>query len=72
MPIDRYGVEWDLPPAELCSICGQPDNCGDCTHQPLSAWEIALLKPPFKPPTCILTGAPGEDPDDCTTHEHEK
>ena len=23
------------------------------------------------PPTCILTGAPGEDPDDCTTHEHE-
>jgi hypothetical protein len=24
------------------------------------------------PPTCILTGKPGEDPDDCTTHEHEK
>jgi hypothetical protein len=23
------------------------------------------------PPTCILTGAPGEDPDDCTTHGHE-
>ena len=23
------------------------------------------------PPTCILTGAPGEDPDDCTTHDHE-
>lgn len=21
--------------------------------------------------TCILTGAPGENPDDCTTHEHE-
>jgi hypothetical protein len=21
--------------------------------------------------TCILTGAPGEDPDDCTTHRHE-
>lgn len=21
--------------------------------------------------TCILTGAPGEDPDDCTTHDHE-
>ena len=20
---------------------------------------------------CILTGAEGEDPDDCTTHEHE-
>lgn len=23
------------------------------------------------PPTCILTGADGENPDDCTTHEHE-
>lgn len=23
------------------------------------------------PRTCILTGAPGEDEDDCTTHEHE-
>lgn len=22
--------------------------------------------------TCILTGAPGENEDDCTTHEHEK
>jgi DNA-directed RNA polymerase subunit RPC12/RpoP len=22
-------------------------------------------------PTCILTGEPGEDPDDCTTHGHE-
>ncbi len=23
------------------------------------------------PRTCILTGAPGEDPNDCTTHKHE-
>lgn len=23
------------------------------------------------PETCILTGAQGENPDDCTTHEHE-
>jgi hypothetical protein len=23
------------------------------------------------PPTCILTGADGENPDDCTTHDHE-
>lgn len=23
------------------------------------------------PPTCILTDAPGEDPDDCLTHDHE-
>lgn len=25
----------------------------------------------YSPPTCVLTGAPGENPDDCTTHEHE-
>lgn len=24
-----------------------------------------------EPPTCILAGAEGENPDDCTTHEHE-
>ncbi len=24
------------------------------------------------PQTCILTGAPGENPDDCTTHDHEE
>lgn len=24
------------------------------------------------PRVCILTGAPGEDPDDCTTHDHEE
>lgn len=23
------------------------------------------------PRTCILTGEPGENPDDCTTHSHE-
>lgn len=23
------------------------------------------------PPTCILTGEPGENADDCTTHDHE-
>ena len=24
------------------------------------------------PPTCSLTGKPGESPEDCTTHDHEK
>ena len=24
------------------------------------------------PDTCILTGADGENPDDCTTHDHER
>lgn len=25
-----------------------------------------------EPPVCILTGAEGENPDDCTTHDHEE
>ena len=29
--------------AELCSICGQPDNCGDCNHSPMTEREIADL-----------------------------
>lgn len=31
---------------------------------------VATEKEVF-PRTCILTGKAGEDPDDCTTHEHE-
>lgn len=27
---------------------------------------------PVHPTTCILSGQPGEDPDDCTTHDHEE
>ena len=27
---------------------------------------------PEYPPTCILTGAEGENNDDCATHEHEQ
>jgi hypothetical protein len=40
----------------LCPVCGQPDNCGDCDHTPLSPDEIAELggivvteEPNFKP-----------------------
>lgn len=33
---DKYGRFWPtVTPAERCSICGQPDNCGDCTHDKL-------------------------------------
>jgi hypothetical protein len=27
-------------------------------------------EPVGEPGSCVLTGAPGENPDDCTTHEH--
>ena len=35
---------WDhrfdsFPDSERCKICGQPDNCGDCNHYPLSDYE---------------------------------
>jgi len=30
--------EWRSNP-ELCSVCGQPDNCGDCDHT-LIDWTV--------------------------------
>jgi hypothetical protein len=41
---DRYGREWDLPASELCPTCGQPDNCGDCNHEPYTDDEAACLR----------------------------
>jgi hypothetical protein len=41
--IDRYGRSWRLSEAELCPECGQPDNCGDCTHEPLTAAQVVQL-----------------------------
>lgn len=35
---------WDhLPDDERCPECGQPDNCGDCNHEPLTEADIQLL-----------------------------
>lgn len=28
---------------ELCDQCGQPDNCGDCNHEPLPAADVYKL-----------------------------
>lgn len=33
---------------ETCSTCGQPDNCGDCDHTPLSAEDFARLDKPAR------------------------
>ena len=41
---DLYGVTWDLPASELCPTCGQPDNCGDCSHKPLTEDEVYELQ----------------------------
>ena len=40
---DKFGVVWDLPKEELCPICGQPDSCGDCSHDQLSQAEVKDL-----------------------------
>lgn len=42
MTVDIYGHEWP-DGYEVCSECGQPDNCGDCNHQPLSDEDRAEL-----------------------------
>jgi hypothetical protein len=40
---DRYGRFWALPERELCPECGQPDSCGDCTHEKLEPHQVRLL-----------------------------
>jgi hypothetical protein len=40
---DKYGRVWKLPKRELCVVCGQPDNCGDCNHKKLSLKEVKVL-----------------------------
>lgn len=32
-----------LPASERCPECGQPDNCGECDHTPLSDEEANRL-----------------------------
>ena len=40
---DKFGIYWDLPESELCKVCGQPDNCGDCDHTQIQRNEAAQL-----------------------------
>ena len=43
-PLDVYGRRWDvLSVHDRCYTCGQPDNCGDCTHTPLTDDEVREL-----------------------------
>jgi hypothetical protein len=42
--LDIYGRQWlNVPFAEKCLYCKQPDNCGDCNHNPLSETEVLEL-----------------------------
>lgn len=41
---DNYGRLWpSVPENERCAQCGQPDNCGDCTHEQLTDDEVLEL-----------------------------
>lgn len=40
---DNFGRLWNLPNYELCPVCGQPDNCGDCNHEPLTETQVIEL-----------------------------
>jgi hypothetical protein len=53
-----------LLPEERCDDCGEPDNCGDCDHTPLSEAELTELglyrdKPAYEG-TDPYTNTPGE------------
>ncbi len=52
--LDKYGRVWDNPIWDKCPVCGQPDNCGECNHQPLSESDVIELDgycPTDKPET---------------------
>ena len=62
--------DWDDDREATCENCGaacEYDSelclCADCIAKAEAG--------PEKPRTCILTGAEGENPEDCTTHDHE-
>jgi hypothetical protein len=42
---DKYGRIWptEWNDRELCPTCGQPDNCGDCNHLPLTKKQAVEL-----------------------------
>lgn len=40
---DVFGRTWDIPVAETCNECGQPDNCGDCNHYMLPPESVIQL-----------------------------
>lgn len=40
---DKFGIYWDLPNDEVCKVCGQPDNCGDCNHHKININDAAKL-----------------------------
>lgn len=39
---DSFGRVWPEG-YELCATCGQPDNCGDCTHVKLGVDDVRAL-----------------------------
>lgn len=40
--IDVFGNSWPAE-YELCPVCRQPDNCGDCNHEPYTDDEVSEL-----------------------------
>lgn len=41
---DTFGRVWrEVPATERCRICGQPDSCGDCTHEAMALSEALKL-----------------------------
>lgn len=42
--VDSFGRRWPATTIlESCSTCGQPDNCGECNHEPLTMEDVLLL-----------------------------
>lgn len=55
---------------ELCPVCGQPDNCGDCDHTPLPMEQVAELGGGLVPEGTGLVD--GHSIHVCVAVEHEE
>lgn len=56
-------MQEEFPDAQFCIVPVElPDTSPNIILTPAAPY----------PRTCILTGAEGENPDDCTTHEHRR
>lgn len=70
MKTDKYGRKWPCPEMELCPVCSQPDSCGDCDHEKLSAEDVVNLGGELECNyvTCSLCG---KDIPEKTAHIHQ-
>ena len=53
--IDKFGRAWKFSINEVCPICLQPNNSGDCNHEKLSKKQAKELGASFEYESLVST-----------------